>query len=195
MVGKGDRSPGNFRVVALCGSAGAVSAFIQILQTVPDSTGMAFVILTHRRARSRLAAILSRVTNMPVEEIKSGCFLVANRVYTIPPGSDLTTDGTTFQLGPVSTVHGWPDRFDLFLSSLAKNTRGRAVAIILSGMATDGSAALGEIRLGGGLTFAQSDAEVRSMPTNAVATGNVDYFCTAADIGTIVSALPVVPPA
>jgi two-component system, chemotaxis family, CheB/CheR fusion protein len=186
--------PGNFRIVTLCGSAGAVPAFIQILQTVPDSTGMAFVILTHRRADSRLAEILSWATNMPLEEIKSGCFLLPNRVYVIPPGSDLTTDGTAFQLGPVSTVHGLPDRFDLFLSSLAKNTRDRAVAVILSGMAADGSAALGEIRLGGGLTFAQSDAETSSMPTNAVATGNVDYFCTAADIGTIVSALPAVPP-
>lgn len=56
-------------------------------------------------------------------------------------------------------------------------------------MASDGSAALGELRLKGGLAFAQSDAEVGSMPASAVATGNVDYFCSAADIGALVSGL------
>lgn len=183
--------PGNFRIVALCGSTGALAAYSQILATVPPDTGMAFVILTHRRSgrTTRLAKILSVVTRMRVQEVKNGSVISPNCVYVIPAGKDLTTDGTRLWLAPISTVYGGFDGFDVFLTSLAQNTQGRAVAIILSGMGDDGSAALGELRLNGGLTFAQADAKSSGMPTNAVATGNVDYLCSAADIGTLVSAL------
>lgn len=126
---------------------------------------------------------------MPVEEIENGSVLFPNTVYVIPPGKDLTTDGSAFRLAPMSTTYGWPDGFDIFLTSLARNTHGRAVAVILSGAGYDGSAALGELRLSGGVNLAQTDAVMSSMPRSAVATGNVDHFCSAADIGALVSTL------
>ena len=183
--------PRGFRIVTLCGSAGALSAYRKILRVVPLDSGMAFVVLTHRRTGSicQLIRILSSATTMPVQQIEDGAVLLPNRIHVMPARKDLTSDGLTFRLAPMSTVFGWPNRFDIFLRSIAKNTKDRAVTIILSGMAGDGSAALGELRLKGGLAFAQSDAEVGSMPASAVATGSVDYFCSAADIGTLVSAL------
>jgi two-component system CheB/CheR fusion protein len=160
---------------------------------VPHDSGMAFVVLTHRRAGSTslLVELLSSATKMPVQQIKNHSRLLPNRVYVIPAGKDLTTNGFVFRLVPMSNVRRWPDGFDIFLTSLAKNTNNRAVTIILSGKASDGSAALGELRHHGGVAFAQSDAIVSSMPANAVATGNIDYFCSAANIGALVSALPV----
>src|SRR5262249_44973469 len=186
--------PSNFPIVALCGSKGALSAYIQILQTVPPDSGMAFVVLTHRRAgrACHLVELISAVTGMPVEEIKNGSVLLPNHVYVIPAGKDLTTDGTVFRLSPMSTVYGSPDGFNIFLNSLGQNTHRRAVTVILSGMADDGSAALGVLRLNGGLTFAQTDAEVSSMPTSAIATGNVDYGCSAPDIGVLIATLSTV---
>ena len=183
--------PHYFRIVILCGSAGAVSAYRQILRVVPHDTGMAFVVLIHRRTGSicQLLQILSSMTTMPVQQIEDGADLLPDRIHVMPPGKDLTSDGVTFRLAPLSNASGLPNRFDIFLSSIAKHTKDRAVTIILSGMAGDGSAALGELRLKGGLAFAQSDAEVGSMPASAVGTGNVDYFCSAADIGTLVSGL------
>jgi two-component system CheB/CheR fusion protein len=183
----------NFPIVTLCGSAGALPAYVQILRSMPQNSGMGFVILTHRRAGRAcdLVNILSAVTNMQVEEIGDGSALLANRVHVIPAGKDLTTDGTVFRLAPMSTVFGWPDGFDIFLRSLAQSTHRRAVTIILSGMSADGSAALGTLRRQGCVAFAQTDATMNSMPKHAVATGNVDYFCSAADIGKLVSALPV----
>lgn len=183
--------PRDFRIVTLCGSAGALSAYIQILGSMPPDSGMAYVVLTHRRSGSnyQLIRILSSATTMPVQQIEDGAVLSPNHVHVMPPREDMTSDGLTFRLAPMSTVYGWPNRFDIFLRSLAKNTKDRAVTIILSGMASDGSAALGELRIKGGLAFAQSDAKVGSMPASAVSTGNVDYLCSAADIGTLVSAL------
>lgn len=184
-------APKNFRIITLCGSAGALSAYLQILRIMPHDSGMAFVVLTHRRVGStdQLVKIFSPVTTMPVQEIEEGTILLSNRIYVIPGEKDLTTDGFLFRLVPISKLGGWPDGFDIFLTSLAKNTKNRAVTIILSGRGTDGSAALGDLRRGGGLAFAQSDAKFSSMPASAIATGNVDYFCSAAEIGALVSAL------
>jgi two-component system CheB/CheR fusion protein len=153
---------------------------------------MAFVVLTHRRAGSTslLVEVLSSATKMRVQQIKNHSILLPNRVYVVPARKDLTTNGFVFRLVPMSNLYGWFDGFDIFLTSLAKNTKNRSVTIILSGSASDGSAALGDLRDHGGLAFAQSDATVSSMPASAVATGNVDYFCSAADIATLVSALP-----
>jgi chemotaxis response regulator CheB len=190
-MGKTPIVPPNFRIVTLCGSAGAVNAYLQILKIVPHDSGMAFVVLTHRRSGSTslLVELLSSATKMPVQQIKNRSILSPNRVYVIPSGKDLTTNGLVFRLVPMSNSYGWPDGFDIFLASLAKNTENRAVTIILSGNASDGSAALGDLRDHGGLAFAQSDATVSSMPASAVATGNIDYFCSAADIGALLSAL------
>jgi hypothetical protein len=63
----------------------------------------------------------------------------------------------------------------------------RAVAVILSGLADDGSGALGAIKAGGGVTFAQADAEWPDMPSHAVKTGFVDFVLSSENIGRALS--------
>jgi len=58
----------------------------------------------------------------------------------------------------------------------------RAVAVILSGLDGDASAALKAIKTGGGLTFAQSDASFDSMPRSAVERGHIDHMIPAGEI-------------
>ncbi len=55
--------------------------------------------------------------------------------------------------------------------------RARAVAVILSGTGTDGSAGVQAVRASGGTTFAQDQdtAKFPGMPQAAVATGSVDF--------------------
>jgi two-component system CheB/CheR fusion protein len=182
-------SPPRFPIVTLCGSVGALRAYVRILRDMPEDTGMVFVVLTHRRKPRPcgLANILSQVTRMPVRQIENGATLRPNCVYVIPPGADLTTDGTVFRLAPMSTAYGSPDGFDIFLKSLARTTQGRAITVILSGMAADGSAALGALRESGGVCFAQDDAQCNGMPTNAIATGKVDHIGSAAAIAALLS--------
>jgi chemotaxis response regulator CheB len=182
---------GNFRIVSLCGSAGALSAYVDILHAAPENTGMVFIVLSHRRPRrvSYLHQILSRATRMHVEEIIDGTILQPNCVYIAPAGSDLTTDGRIFHLVPTTKVLGWPDAFDIFLLSLAHCTRNRAITVILSGMARDGSAALSELRKSGGINFAQSDAQYPSMPDSAFETGKIDSVGSSMELAIILSHL------
>jgi len=107
----------------------------------------------------------------------------------MPPHMDLTTAGNVFHLRTTSRPPGWPKTINIFLCSLAETAGQRAVAVILSGLDGDGSAALKAIKAAGGLTFAQSDAAYDSMPRSAVETGHVDYLMPAVEIAKALSAL------
>jgi len=173
-----------FRVVCLGGSAGGLQAYMDILRNLPADTGMAFVIAPHRALENAhlLPQLLSTVTKMPVVEVEQGMPLEPDHVFVMPPRKDMTMAGDVFQLRTTARPPGWPKTINIFLYSLAKVTGQRAVAVILSGLDGDGSAALKAIKAGGGFTFAQSDAAYPSMPRTAVETGHIDYLLPAADI-------------
>ena len=70
---------------------------------------------------------------------------------------------------------------DHFFNSLAAAHREKAVCIVLSGSASDGTQGLRAVKAAGGLTFVQSldDAKYASMPDSAIATQMVDFILPA----------------
>src|SRR4030095_8877292 len=65
---------------------------------------------------------------------------------------------------------------DFFFESLAQDQHERAVGVILSGTASDGTLGLEAIKSEGGITFAQDEsARYDSMPRSAIAAGCVDF--------------------
>ena len=97
MDDKGQRgtTQDGFRVVCLCGSAGALEAYRKILRALPADTGMAFVIATHRGMEHAelLPRLLAEVTGMPVTEIQEGLRLEPNRIFLMPPHMHMTMAG------------------------------------------------------------------------------------------------------
>jgi len=174
----------DFRVVCLGGSAGSLEAYTAILRHMPADTGMAFVIASHRNFEKAtlLPQILARVTTMPVVEVEEGMSLEPNRVYLMPPIVEMTVNNNGFALQPPRKPRGWPITISIFLLSLAEACGQRAIAVILSGMDHDGSAALKAIKAAGGMTFAQSNAEFKDMPRHAVETGYVDFILSPVEI-------------
>src|SRR5262249_61332102 len=72
---------------------------------------------------------------------------------------------------------------DFFFESLAQDQCERAIGVILSGTATDGTVGLEAIKAEGGITFAQDEsAKYQSMPHSAVAAGCVDFVLSPANI-------------
>jgi two-component system CheB/CheR fusion protein len=163
-------------IVGVGASAGGLDAFSRLLRRIPCDTGYAFVLVQHLDAThpSSLSEILGRATAMPVGEAEDGTPVAANRIYVIPPNTELTTSRRVLRLGPRASSAHMP--IDRFLQSLARDCGSRAVGVILSGNGSDGSAGLVAIKEAGGVTFAQepSSAEFPSMPTMAVAAGGVD---------------------
>jgi two-component system CheB/CheR fusion protein len=69
---------------------------------------------------------------------------------------------------------------DNFFRSLAQAQRNKAVAVVLSGMGSDGVAGLKIIKESGGATFCQDEpsAQHQSMPAAAINSGFVDFVAT-----------------
>src|SRR5262245_4967938 len=163
-------------VVGIGASAGGVEAFTQILHALPADTGMAFVLILHLDPThaSMLTEILSRATRMPVAEVRDQMAVEPDHVYVLTPGVSLGIVGGILRLSPRKDVRGQHRAIDYFLQSLAEDQHHRAIGVILSGSATDGTLGLEAIKAEGGLTFAQDDsAQHTSMPKSAVAAGSV----------------------
>ena len=167
-----------FPVVGIGASAGGLEAFTKLLKHLPNDTGMAFVLVQHLDPThaSALTEILSRATAMQVTEVKDGMRIEPDQVYVIPPNTNMAILHHRLSLMPRTEAHGLHLPIDYFLRSLAEDRRGRAVGVILSGTASDGTEGLKAIKAEGGITFAQDEksAKYDGMPRSAIVSGFVD---------------------
>jgi len=164
-------------VVGIGASSGGLEAFSLLLRQLPADTGFGFVLVQHLdpQHESALASILARTTVMPVSEVTNDLRVKANNVYIIPPNTSLGIVKGVLKLQPRLRNRLANRSIDFFFESLAKDQGERAIGVILSGNATDGTLGLEAIKAGGGFTFAQDDsARYDSMPRSAVAAGCVD---------------------
>lgn len=139
---------------------------------------MSFVLVQHLdpSRESALTDLLSRVTSLPVREVTKNLPVEPNHIYVIPPNSSLSIADSVLKLQPRQLTGGAHRSIDFFFESLAHDQRERAIGVILSGTATDGTLGLEAIKAEGGITFAQDDtAQYPSMPRSAVAAGCVDF--------------------
>jgi two-component system CheB/CheR fusion protein len=167
-----------FPIVGVGASAGGLEAFRQLLQALPDDTGMAYVLVQHLSPEhvSVLAELLAKSSLMRVCEIVDGMAVEANRVYIIPPDRDVALSDGKLTLVPRTTTRGLHMPVDHFLRSLAEAQRGKAIGVILSGTGSDGTLGLKAVKGEGGIAFAQepSSAAHDGMPRSAIASGCVD---------------------
>ncbi len=170
------------RVVGIGASAGGLEAFSELLRHLPRDTGMSFVFVQHLEPKqtSRLTEILSRITEMPVEVAADGVRMQRDRLYVMPPGLDLTLSDGILKLEPRTDTGGRHLPIDHFFRSLAREQGNKGVAVILSGMGSDGTAGLKTVKESGGMTFAQDElsAQHQGMPRSAVDSGIVDVVAS-----------------
>src|SRR5262247_3977644 len=169
-----------FPVVGIGASAGGLEAFRQLLEHLPTDTGMAFVLVQHLdpKRESILAELLSKATKMFVKEVKDGMRVEPDCVYVIPHNTNMAIENGALLLSPREAPRGQHRPIDHFLRSLAVEKRDRAIGVILSGTASDGTRGLALIKAGGGTTFAQDEktAEYDGMPRSAINAGSVDFI-------------------
>lgn len=174
-----------FPIVGIGASAGGLEAFTQLLQNLPNDTGMAFVLVQHLDPdhESALTQLLSRTASMTVSEVTDGMVVAPNRVYVIPPNACMEIAKGVLKLRPRDKASGAHLSIDVFFESLAHDQQERAIGVILSGTASDGTQGLEMIKSEGGFTFAQDDsAKFDSMPRNAMAAGCVDLVLSPKEI-------------
>jgi two-component system, chemotaxis family, CheB/CheR fusion protein len=182
----GNPASGNpTNIVGVGASAGGLEAFTELLGQLPDDTGLAFVLIQHLDPghKSHLTELLAKSSKMPVSEVNGETRAEANHVYVISPRCNLSISGGVLQTPP-RPESGRNMPIDDFLSALAVDRGSRALGVVLSGSATDGTLGLRAIKAAGGVTFAQEvhTAKFESMPRSAIAAGVADFVLPPAGI-------------
>jgi two-component system, chemotaxis family, CheB/CheR fusion protein len=175
----GTAQPSTFPIVAIGASAGGLEAFSKLLRALPPESGLSLVFIPHLDPthESALVELLSRTTTLPVHQAAEGMGVACNAVYVLPPNSDMTIADGVLHLAKREPGRRQHMPIDTFFKSLAADRLSKAVGVILSGTANDGTQGLASIRDVGGVTFAQASdsAKYDGMPNSAIAAGVVDY--------------------
>jgi two-component system, chemotaxis family, CheB/CheR fusion protein len=171
-----------FSVVGLGASAGGYEAYADFLSHVPKETGMAFVLVQHLDPShpSHLGELLSKVSMLPVTEIKNSLEVRPDQVYVIPSNTTVALRNGRFKLSPRPHPRSVSMPIDIFFRSLAMEQQNRAIGILFSGTGTDGTLGAQEIKGQGGITFAQDQGTAKhfGLPGSAIAAGAVDFVMT-----------------
>ena len=164
------------RVVGIGASAGGLDAIKQLLGAVPLDTGHAFVMLQHLATGqgSQLAHVLEPTTSMKVVDITTGERVIANTVYVVPPGVSASLfRGALVLPEPKGGKRPHPP-IDALFESLAEVLAERAIGVVLSGTASDGTEGLRAIQAGGSVTLVQDPATAQfdQMPRSAISSSS-----------------------
>ena len=185
-----------FPIVGIGASAGGLESFVQLLNQLPNNTGLALVFVQHLDPNhaSLSTDIFGRATSMPVAEIRDGDRVEPNHVYALPPNYGLTIQKGLLRLQPRGDSH-LRKPIDTFFKSLAEDQRELAIGVVLSGTASDGTEGLRAIKNEGGFTFAQSpkSAKFDGMPRAAIESGVVDSILTPLGIANELARIAVFP--
>ncbi len=176
------KSTNLFPVVGIGASAGGLEAFKRLLKSIPEQSGMAYVLVQHLAPNheSLLPDILQKVTTIPVLEITNDIKVEPDHIYVIPSNKMMIASDGVLLLAPRSSTHKYERNLpiDIFFTSLAEVHQSHAIGVVLSGTANDGTMGLKAIKDHGGITIAQDEASAayEGMPNSAIQAGVVDFI-------------------
>ncbi len=169
----------SFYVVGLGASAGGLDALERFFKNMPNNSGLAFIVVTHLDPDhvSIMPELVQKSTKMKSFQAEDGMKVKPNCVYVTPANREIAILHRTIQLIEPVDPHGFRLPIDFFFKSLAADIGEKAIGIILSGMASDGTAGLRDIKSELGMIMVQdpSSAKFDGMPSSAIKTGLADY--------------------
>src|ERR1017187_8708761 len=174
-------SPDNsFYVVGIGASAGGLEAIERFFGNMPWDSGMAFIVVTHLDPNhiSIMPELIQKFTKMKLFQAEDGMVVEPNHVYVVPANKDLAIFHRKIQLIEPLQAHGFRLPIDFFFKSLSADLGEKAIGIILSGTASDGTAGLKAVKSELGMVMVQDplSAKFDGMPTSAIKTGLADYI-------------------
>jgi len=173
-------SNNSFYVVGIGASAGGLDALERFFGNMTESAGMAFIVVSHLDPNhiSIMPELIQKSTKMKLFQAEDGMVVEPNHVYVAPPNRDLAILHGTIQLIEPPEAHGFRLPIDFFFKSLSADLGEKAICIILSGMASDGTAGLKAVKNELGMVMVQDpkSAKFDGMPSSAIKSGFADYI-------------------
>ena len=178
-------------VVAVGSSTGGPPAVQRLLEALSPEPSPCILICQHMPSQftRAFAERLDRIGPFTVKEACDGDVLTAGHVYIAPGGRHMLVTSRAGRLelqtpGPLGQDRYAPS-VDRLFSSVAKTLGPKALAVVLTGMGSDGAAGTREVADAGGEVWAESEetAVVFGMPQEAIATGRVKRILPLGEIG------------
>ena len=190
--GEDDRHEGGaFPIVGIGASAGGLEALELFLKSVPESGGMAYVIIQHLDPTHKgiMAELLQRNTVLPVAQVRDRMKVEPNHVYVIPPNRDMSILHGVLHLLPPTAPRGLRLPIDYFFRSMADDRKDKSIGVILSGMGSDGTLGLRAVKEKAGVVFVQEPASAKfdGMPRSAIDAGLADVVAPAEKLPGMIS--------
>jgi two-component system chemotaxis response regulator CheB len=171
------------RIVCIGTSTGGPKALQEVLSHLPRGLKAPIVIVQHMPPgfTKSLSTRLNSLSELTVKEAEDGEILQKDTVYIAPGGHHLTIRkvGTalTAHLDQTEPRKGHRPSVDVLFDSISQLKEYKKIAVILTGMGTDGTEGLKALKSAGN-TYAIAESEetsiVYGMPKSAVRTNLVD---------------------
>ncbi len=172
-------------LVTIAGSAGGFYPLFHLLESLPPTLKSAVAVMLHMGPHSALANTLRLGSRLVVYEAVTGYRLMDGCVYVPRAGTHLiiNPDGRV-SVSRAAPIGWFRPSADWLFESAAASFRERHIAVVLSGMMSDGARRIPVVKRAGGTVFAQSplEAEFPDMPAAAINTGCVDEVIRAGDL-------------
>jgi chemotaxis response regulator CheB len=164
-------------LISIAGSAGAFGSLRHLLGRLPSDCPAALAVILHTGPRSVLVDALATCSRLPIAWATSDMGLQPGRVYAAPAGVHLIVNpDARLTVSEAPRVRLFRPSADWLFRSAAASFADRHIAIVLSGMMSDGAFSLSHVKRQGGIVIAQDPRTCRypDMPRAALATGHVD---------------------
>src|SRR5205085_9157461 len=156
-------------------------ALEQVITALPGDFPLGIVVVQHMPPgfTALLAEHLNRVAKIEVREAKEGDAVRPGLALVAPGGTHLRVTRANGQYvatidskGPL--VSGHRPSVDVMFESVAAASRGRAAAVLMTGIGSAGAEGLGRLAEAGAVTIAQSpdSCVVSGMPKSAIDRGH-----------------------
>jgi len=170
-------------VVAIGVSTGGPAALKKLLPELCEKMDLPVLVVQHMPLEftESLAQSLDKHTRHSVLVGQHGMKIEKNHVYIAPGGSHMLakkgTNSMNIVINENPPENGCRPSVDPLFRSVAEAYNGKSVAVILTGMGSDGSHSLGALARAGSHIIAQDQetSVVWGMPGNAISTGFVDW--------------------
>ncbi|MGA1932261.1 CheR family methyltransferase [Arcobacter sp. YIC-464] len=172
----------NLQYIAIGGSAGSLSKFIEILKALPKSQISIFIIMHQKPDKqTHLSSILQKFTNnYNVVEAKSDMRVEPNTIYCAPAGKHMIVAGNFIFLTDEDKRNFSRPSISTSFESLSNEYKSTLLAILVCGYGADGSDSLECLNKNGSTVLIEDpkECEAKAMLENAIATKLYDEVLT-----------------
>ncbi|TYT74789.1 protein-glutamate methylesterase/protein-glutamine glutaminase [Desulfobotulus mexicanus] len=183
-------------IVAIGISTGGPNALARMMPMLPGEIGVPILIVQHMPPifTASLAKSLNAKCAIQVKEAEQGEIIKSNIAYIAPGGKQMKVVAAGDGKNRVIKITDDPPEnscrpsADYLFRSVASHYVGRATGVIMTGMGSDGSAGLREMKNSGAHIIAQDEASctVFGMPKEPIESGITDIVVSLNDIASAI---------